>query len=127
MLTDNYKTPSKSVSTTTIENSVVFTNNNLQGQFYFVDATGEITVTLEDVVDCIDGASATFRTLNAQVLNIRPDATDRIINSDGTVLAVGNKLTSSGAAGDQVTILKDSLSGWSVVGRGEQAWTDGGA
>jgi hypothetical protein len=90
------------------------------GQVIYV--TGAGTQTLPPVVV---GSSVTVYATGAFVISVDPDNADRIVN-DGVALADGHKITSSGAAGDFVNLHADSVNGWTMIGRGANAWTDGG-
>ncbi len=60
----------------------------------------------------------------AAVVHVDPDDVDRLV-LNGTALADGNKISSSGTAGDMITLHADSVDGLTSVGR-LGTWIDGG-
>jgi len=81
------------------------------------------TITLPAVSGVIEGANVTVYSQAAAAVHIDVDDNDRI-TLDGTALTVGHKISSASAAGDQITLVKDSADGWTTIGR-SGTWTDG--
>ena len=87
--------------------------------------SGAYTVTLPAVSGVIEGGHITIFSTGANKVIVELDDSDRFI-LDGTALTDGNVLDSESAAGDYVTVIKDSAVGWTVIGR-SGIWADGGA
>jgi hypothetical protein len=81
--------------------------------------TGEYTVTLPPVSI---GDLVTIYCLAADVVTLTPNANDRII-LDGVALDDGVSIASAGTAGDLITLVGESLDGWTMVGRAN-AWAE---
>jgi len=86
--------------------------------------SGAYTVTLPAVSTVNEGGHVTIYSTGANLVKLDLDSSDRFV-LDGTALADDHMLDSEGAAGDYVTVVKDSDAGWTVVGR-SGAWSDGG-
>jgi len=92
------------------------------GQLILVSAA--CTVTLPAVSTVAEGGHVTVYSTGANLVKIDLNSSDRFI-LDGTALTDDHMLDSESAAGDYVTVIKDSAVGWTVVGR-SGTWTDGG-
>jgi len=86
--------------------------------------SGAYTVTLPAVSGVAEGANVTIYSTGANLIKVDLDDNDRFV-LDGTALTDAHMLDSESAAGDYVTVVKDSAAGWTVIGR-SGAWTDGG-
>jgi len=86
--------------------------------------SGAYTVTLPAVSTVAEGANVTIYSLTAATIKVDLNDSDRFI-LDGTALTDAHMLDSESAAGDYVTVVKDSAVGWTVIGR-SGTWTDGG-
>ena len=86
--------------------------------------TGAYTVTLPAVSTVAEGANVTIYSTGANVIKVDLDSGDRFI-LDGASIGDDHMLDSPGAAGDYVTVVKDSAAGWTVIGR-SGTWVDGG-
>ena len=91
-----------------------------KGQIVRVTATA--TITLPAVVI---GSLVTIISTTAAVVHVKANASDRIILS-GVAMDDGDKATSPGNAGNQITVWGDSSAGWTEIGM-IGAFTDGGA
>ncbi|MFA5346512.1 MAG: hypothetical protein WC294_00075 [Methanoregula sp.] len=93
---------------------------NMLGQVHRV--TGNYTRTLPAG---FAGASATFYATTASTFSLKPQA-DELIRLFGTALDVGDKISSVGTEGDEVTIFWDSAGYWRAH-RMNVLFTDTGA
>lgn len=71
------------------------------------------------------GALSTVRVTTATKVHVKMDASDRL-NLSGVAMDDGDKATSPGTAGAQITIWGDSADGWTEIGM-IGGWVDGGA
>lgn len=85
--------------------------------------TGAYTLTLPAAVI---GMSAVIRSTSAAAFSVDCNGSDHFELFDGTVLADGNKITSSGAKNESVTIICEVANTWIIVGQ-SGAFSDGGA
>ena len=83
-----------------------------------LDSHDSVTYTLPTAVQ---GLEFTFSAASADTINVDPIATD-IIKYLGC--SVGDKIASSGATGDCVTLSCHTTGYWAVTGMGSIAWTD---
>jgi hypothetical protein len=87
--------------------------------------TNAITLTLPAVSGFSAlGAIITIQVGSTHTVSVDCNASDKIV-LDGVALDDGDKITSSGTAGDQITLINDSADGWRTIGR-TGTWTDGG-
>jgi len=86
--------------------------------------TGAYTVTLPAVSTVAEGANVTIYSTGANLIKVDLNSVDRFI-LDGASIGDDHMMDSASAAGDYVTVIKDSVSGWTVIGR-SGTWTDGG-
>lgn len=86
------------------------------GQLIRVTATA--TISLPPVAI---GAVVTIYSTTAAAVMVDPDANDRIV-LDGVAGGNGKKITSASGAGNFVTLIGDSLDGWTTIGR-SGTWT----
>jgi len=86
--------------------------------------TGAYTVVLPAVSTVAEGANVTVYSTGTNVIKVHPGLGDRFI-LDGVSLDDDHMLDSPGAAGDYVTVIKDSAAGWIVIGR-SGVFIDGG-
>jgi len=85
--------------------------------------SGAYTVTLRAVSEVAEGANVTVFSTGTNTIKVDLHDDDRFV-LDGTALTVAHMLDSAGAAGDYVTVVKDSAAGWTVIGR-SGTWIDG--
>lgn len=93
------------------------TTSEVYGHFVTHSGASPATFVLPAVVV---GMFVSIYAETAQAITVDPNASDRII-LDGTALADGVAIVSSGDAGDVVTLYGDSTDGWTVISRGG-AW-----
>lgn len=104
----------------TITGDTTLTAKQCKGQIVLVTATA--TITLSPIVV---GSMVTLISTTDAIVHVKADASDRIILS-GNAMDDGDKATSPGNAGDQITMWGDSLDGWTEIGM-IGGWIDGGA
>jgi len=90
----------------------------------FVRVTGVAALTLPDPAGV--GSQATFCSTTAAVFSLDPAHDEYIIMPDGTTLAIGNKVSSSGVANECITIICDIANYWRIIGA-QGLFSDGGA
>jgi len=86
--------------------------------------SGAYTVTLPAVSTVAEGANVTIYSTGANLIKVDLNSVDRFI-LDGASIGDDHMMDSASGAGDYVTVIKDSVSGWIVIGR-SGTWTDGG-
>ena len=109
--------PMVALTTTT---PATLSSTQLKGHLVTMSQVGTINLPA-----CFVGANATFYSTAANAVSVNPDDNDLIV-LDGTPLHDGDKITSASTAGDFVTLVCDTTTGWRVIGR-SGTWTDGGA
>jgi hypothetical protein len=113
--------PAKTVSST----PVTLTESEIRNGIVFI-TTGASVINLPDASETYDGACVTFRDFTGVAFSINPDDSD-IIDLNGTAIDAGDKITSSGVAGEEVTLVYDSTgTKWRTI-QMNGVFTDGGA
>lgn len=86
----------------------------------YIEITAAKTATL--AVGTV-GMNLVVRSSGANTINVKPTGSEVIV-LNGSALTGGNKITSTGAANDSVTMVHNGTN-WIVIG--SSTWTDGGA
>jgi len=107
-----------------IDGDYELSEDQVRNLVLYVDATAACIIDLPSVALCIEGANLTVMVTTAFVVSLNPDNSDRIV-LNGTSLDDGDQIDSPGAAGNMVTIHRDSEDGWTTLGRAG-VWVDGG-
>lgn len=95
------------------------------GYSHYVTYSGATVINLPAVSGVTDGSYFICYMKTAYTLAINPDDNDRII-LNGITLADGNRIISDGSVGNFITLHKDGIDGWTMIGRSGY-WIDGGA
>lgn len=98
----------------TVNSNVTLTAEQCMGHIIYV--TGNAQITLPDVSTCVEGSHLIIRVTSTATATVTPNANDRIVTLYGTVLNDGVSVVSSGLAGDQLVLHKDSDAGWTILG-----------
>lgn len=97
--------------------------NEIGNNYLEVSATA--TITLPVIADTtLQGAVITIYSTSAAIVHVDPNAADRIV-LNGTAQANGEKISCDAIAGNSVTLIVDSASGWRVLGM-TGVWINGG-